>query len=94
MGHPTALVAASECVKSAKTVQKLFAAEMLRTYLNKDIKGVELGGAMKNVIAIAAGMCDGIGYGDNSKAALMTRECQKFLSLEKQWVQKREHLGA
>ena len=83
LGHPTALVAASECVKSAKTVQKLFAAEMLRTYLNKDIKGVELGGAMKNVIAIAAGICDGIGYGDNSKAALMTRGMSEISQLGK-----------
>ena len=83
LGHPTALVAASECVESAKTVQKLFAAEMLRTYLNKDIKGVELGGAMKNVIAIAAGMCDGIGYGDNSKAALMTRGMSEISQLGK-----------
>ena len=45
----------------------------MRIYLNKDILGVELGGAIKNVIAIASGICDGIGYGDNTKAALLTR---------------------
>ena len=54
---------------------------MLRTYLNRDITGVELGGAMKNVIAIAAGICDGIGYGDNSKAALMTRGMMEITRL-------------
>ena len=72
-GHPTTLVAASNDVQSAEIIQNLFATEKLRTYLNRDIRGVELGGSMKNVIAIAAGICDGIGYGDNSKAALMTR---------------------
>ena len=72
-GHPTTLVAASNDIQSAEIIQNLFATEMLRTYLNRDIRGVELGGSMKNVIAIAAGICDGIGYGDNSKAALMTR---------------------
>ncbi len=45
----------------------------MRIYINKDILGVELGGAIKNVIAIASGICDGIGYGDNTKAALLTR---------------------
>ena len=72
-GHPTTLVAASNDVQTAEIIQNLFATEKLRTYLNRDIRGVELGGSMKNVIAIAAGICDGIGYGDNSKAALMTR---------------------
>ena len=71
--HPTTLVAASSDLDSAQKVQNLFATNMLRTYRNNDIKGVELGGSMKNVIAIAAGICDGIGYGDNSKAALITR---------------------
>jgi len=71
--HPTTLVAASSDFDSAQKVQNLFATDMLRTYRNNDIKGVELGGSMKNVIAIAAGICDGIGYGDNSKAALITR---------------------
>ena len=80
-GHPTTLVAASRDVQSAEIIQNLFATEMLRTYLNRDIIGVELGGAMKNVIAIAAGICDGIGYGDNSKAALMTRGMMEITRL-------------
>ena len=80
-GHPTTLVAASNNVRSAEKIQNLFATEMLRTYLNRDIRGVELGGSMKNVIAIAAGICDGIGYGDNSKAALMTRGMMEITRL-------------
>ena len=82
-GHPTTLVAASNNVQSAEIIQNLFATEKLRTYLNRDIRGVELGGSMKNVIAIAAGICDGIGYGDNSKAALMTRGMMEITRLGK-----------
>ena len=70
---PTTLVAASKDETIGKTIQELFHTDYLRTYYNRDILGVELGGSMKNVIAIAAGICDGIGYGDNSKAALITR---------------------
>ena len=81
--HPTTLVAASRDIESAEKIQTLFATKMLRTYLNRDIKGVELGGSMKNVIAIAAGICDGIGYGDNSKAALMTRGMTEITRLGK-----------
>ena len=66
----------------------LFAGDMLRTYSNRDIKGVELGGSMKNVIAIAAGICDGIGYGDNSKAALMTRSMAEIIRLGEAMVLK------
>ena len=72
-GHPTILVSASPNTKVARAVQKLFSNETLRIYVNADIKGVELGGSIKNVIAIAAGIVDGIGYGDNTKAALLTR---------------------
>ena len=73
LGHPTTLVSASPNTEDAVAVQKLFSNETLRTYVNSDIKGVELGGSIKNVIAIAAGIADGIGYGDNTKAALITR---------------------
>ena len=73
LGHPTTLVSASSNIDDAVVVQKLFSNETLRTYVNADIKGVELGGSIKNVIAIAAGIADGIGYGDNTKAALITR---------------------
>lgn len=70
---PTAIVAASHHKKSAEAVQNLFMNPYFRVYLNRDVKGVELCGALKNVIALAAGMSDGAGYGDNTKAALMTR---------------------
>ena len=70
---PTTLVAACENVKYAQKVQDAFMSPSLRVYTNPDIVGVELGGALKNIIAFGAGMCDGLGYGDNTKAALMTR---------------------
>jgi len=80
---PTTLVASSKNQSASKTVQALFSNEYLRTYLNADVKGVEIGGAMKNVMAIAAGICDGINYGDNSKAALMTRGMTEIIRLGK-----------
>ena len=80
---PTTLVASSRNESASKTVQSLFSNEYLRTYLNADVKGVEIGGAMKNVMAIAAGICDGINYGDNSKAALMTRGMTEIIRLGK-----------
>ena len=88
---PTTLVAASKNDRASKTIQKLFSNEYLRTYLNRDVKGVEIGGAMKNVMAIAAGICDGINYGDNSKAALMTRGMTEIIRLGKKWVRKARH---
>jgi glycerol-3-phosphate dehydrogenase (NAD(P)+) len=72
-GIPTAIVAASTDAEIAATVQKLFHRPAFRVYTSSDIVGVELGGALKNVIAIAAGICDGMGFGDNSKASLVTR---------------------
>jgi glycerol-3-phosphate dehydrogenase (NAD(P)+) len=83
LGHPTTLVSASKNQESASIIQKLFSNSTLRTYKSDDILGVELGGAMKNVIAIAAGICDGIGYGDNSKAALLTRGMGEITKLGK-----------
>ncbi len=70
---PTTLVSASRSLNTARVVQMVFSSPFLRVYTNDDILGVELGGSLKNVIAIAAGICDGIGYGDNTKAALLTR---------------------
>lgn len=70
---PTTLVASSEDMIYAQKVQDLFMDTNFRIYTNNDIIGVEIGGAIKNIIALAAGVSDGIGYGDNSKAALMTR---------------------
>ncbi len=73
LGMPTTLVSACVSSKTAKIIQHEFSSEKLRIYTNNDILGVELAGSLKNVIAIAAGICDGIGYGDNTKAALITR---------------------
>ncbi len=70
---PTALVAAAVNENASKKVQKIFSSNVLRVYTNNDILGVEFGGSLKNVIAIAAGICDGIGFGDNTKAAILTR---------------------
>lgn len=70
---PTALVAASENVRAAEQVQRLFMCDFMRVYTNDDLIGVELGGALKNIIALAIGMAIGLGYGDNARAALMTR---------------------
>ena len=72
-GIPTAVVVASRQAQHAATAQKAFMNERFRIYTHDDVIGVELGGALKNVIAIAAGACDGIGFGDNTKAALCTR---------------------
>jgi glycerol-3-phosphate dehydrogenase (NAD(P)+) len=72
-GIPTAIVAASKDLTAAAEVQKIFSCPTFRVYTAVDVLGVELGGALKNVIAIAAGVTDGLGFGDNSKAALVTR---------------------
>ena len=70
---PTSLVAASKSLPAAQAVQNIMCNENLRIYTSNDLAGVELGGALKNVIAVAAGVCDGLGLGDNTKAALITR---------------------
>lgn len=70
---PTAIVASSFKMKTAQIVQEAFMTSYFRVYVNEDIRGVELGGALKNVIAVAAGISDGAGFGDNTKAAIMTR---------------------
>ena len=70
---PASVVIASEDEAFATKAQKLFATDRFRVYTNRDLLGVELAGALKNVIAIAAGICDGLGYGDNAKSALITR---------------------
>ena len=70
---PTTVVASSENLEVAQIIQHEFSTPIFRIYTNPDLVGVEMGGALKNIIALAAGMNDGLGYGDNSKAALMTR---------------------
>lgn len=72
-GMPTAVVAAAADAEVAARVQDIFSTETFRVYSNDDVMGVELGGALKNVIALAAGVSDGLGFGYNSRAALITR---------------------
>jgi glycerol-3-phosphate dehydrogenase (NAD(P)+) len=72
-GDPTAITIASEDAEMAHTVQQALSDPRFRLYTNQDVAGVELGGSLKNVIAIAAGVCDGLGLGHNSVAALITR---------------------
>ncbi|SNZ10903.1 NAD(P)H-dependent glycerol-3-phosphate dehydrogenase [Hydrogenobacter hydrogenophilus] len=72
-GLPTALVLAGEELEELRRVRDIFFSENFRVYLSTDIIGVELGGALKNVIAIACGISDGLGYGENARASLITR---------------------
>lgn len=72
-GIPTTVVAGAKTRQSAEYIQNVFMNETFRVYTSPDMLGMELGGSLKNVIALAAGMCDGLGYGDNTKAALIVR---------------------
>jgi glycerol-3-phosphate dehydrogenase (NAD(P)+) len=72
-GRPTTVVAAAPTEPRAEWIQNAFMTSRLRVYVNTDVVGVEIGGSAKNVLAIAAGISDGVGYGDNAKAALVTR---------------------
>lgn len=80
-GAPTSTVAASENIAAATEVQQLFGSPLFRTYRSSDLIGVELGGALKNIIAIAAGIGDGLGYGDNAKASIITRGWREMTRL-------------
>ncbi|MDP4083890.1 MAG: NAD(P)H-dependent glycerol-3-phosphate dehydrogenase [Bacillota bacterium] len=71
--HPTTVTVSSKNMNAALEIQDLFINQNFRVYTNPDIIGVEIGGALKNIIALAAGITDGLGYGDNAKAALITR---------------------
>jgi glycerol-3-phosphate dehydrogenase (NAD(P)+) len=71
--QPTTVTVSSEKMAAAERIQDLFINQQFRVYTNPDLIGVEIGGALKNIIALAAGISDGLGYGDNAKAALMTR---------------------
>jgi len=78
---PTAIVSACPNLQTAEFVQNLFMNRYFRVYTNQDIIGVELGGALKNIVAIAAGICDGAGFGDNTKAALQPRGLVEMVRL-------------
>ena len=73
IGLPTTIVAGASTRKTAEYVQEVFMNETFRVYTSPDVKGMEVGAALKNVIALSAGIADGMGYGDNAKAALITR---------------------
>lgn len=72
-GVPTTIVVGAKSKATAEYIQNLFMNEVFRVYISPDILGMELGGSLKNVVALAAGIADGLGYGDNTKAALITR---------------------
>ena len=72
-GKPTTCVVGAKTKKTAEYIQEVFMSKVFRVYTSPDILGIEIGGSLKNVIALAAGMADGLGYGDNTKAALITR---------------------
>ena len=78
---PTTIVSASPDEEAAALVQKIFSSSFMRVYTNSDRKGVELCGALKNVIALAAGISTGLGYGDNAKAAIITRGIHEIARL-------------
>jgi len=78
---PTATVIASKNTEAASKIQQVMSTPVFRAYVNEDIVGVELAGALKNVVALAVGMSDGLGYGDNSRAALLTRGLAEIIRL-------------
>ena len=78
-GLPAASVVSSQNLEAAKAIQKVLSSELFRVYLNRDPLGTELGGTLKNVMAIAAGVCDGLELGTNAKAALLTRALPEMI---------------
>lgn len=80
-GLPTTVVAGAKTRQSAEFIQNVFMNETFRVYTSPDMLGMELGGSLKNVIALAAGMCDGLGFGDNTKAALIVRGVSEITRL-------------
>jgi glycerol-3-phosphate dehydrogenase (NAD(P)+) len=72
-GIPTTIVVGAKSKETAEYIQNVFMSDVFRVYISPDVLGIELGAALKNVVALAAGIADGLGYGDNTKAALITR---------------------
>jgi glycerol-3-phosphate dehydrogenase (NAD(P)+) len=89
-GIPTSIVAAAADMDRARAVQRLCSSPRLRVYANDDVAGCEIAAALKNVIAIAAGVCDGVGFGDNTKSALLTRGLAEISRLGVQLGGRRE----
>lgn len=89
-GLPAATVVASEQMTAAETVQAVFSSSLFRVYTNPDPLGVELGGTLKNIIAIAVGACDGLQLGTNAKAALVTRGLAEIIRIGTHWGAKTE----
>lgn len=87
---PTTVVAGAKDQETAEYIQKIFMSSVFRVYTSPDILGIELGGSLKNVIALAAGIADGLGYGDNTKAALITRGVAEISRLGIQMGGKKE----
>ena len=81
-GVPTTIVVGSHSKKTAEFIQNVFMSKVFRVYTSPDILGIELGAALKNVVALAAGIADGLGYGDNTKAALITRGITEIARLD------------
>ena len=92
-GVPTTVVAASKNEAAAAKIQEVFSSHTLRIYINADPVGCEIGGALKNIIALAAGICDGLQCGDNTKAALMTRGIHEITNLGVKMGGKAETFG-
>ena len=90
---PTLVVAGSRKKEVAERIQSVFMNEVFRVYTSPDVAGIEIGASLKNVIALAAGMCDGLGYGDNAKAALITRGIKEISALAVAMGGKPETLG-
>jgi glycerol-3-phosphate dehydrogenase (NAD(P)+) len=80
-GIPTTVTVSSKNMEAAKMIQDIFSCNTFRVYTNDDLIGVQIGGACKNIIALAAGITDGVGYGDNAKAALMTRGMHEIVRI-------------
>lgn len=88
--HPTALTAGAEHLDTAKTIASLFHNNYVRVYANTDLAGVQVGGAVKNVLAIACGISDGLGFGANARSALITRGLNEIIRLGKKFHAKPE----
>lgn len=93
VGMPTTVVVGSANKETAIFIQEIFMNDAFRVYISPDIIGIELGGSVKNVIALAAGVCDGLGFGDNTKAALITRGIAEITRLGVAMGAKMETLG-